>query len=75
VAESAIDRFIDLQETYREELEERRASVRDLLHVAVMHDAGLEAILTADRDFDLLDTKRLDPIALVRKARRNPRAI
>ena len=59
-----IDEFVLLQERYEQELERRRESVRDLLHVAAAVRSGIETILSADRDLDLLaGVRRLDPVA------------
>jgi len=64
VDRAVVDAFVGLQERYQHELEGRRVSVRDLLHAAVAVASGIETILSADRDFDLLaGVRRLDPLA------------
>jgi len=68
-----VDRFVELQETHGDALEQRRVSVRDLLHLAVMRAAGIDHILSADRDFELLAVQRVDPVAFVKRLRRRPR--
>ena len=42
-----------------------RLPARDLIHVAVMMNNGIESIVSADRHFDSVrEVRRLDPIAL-----------
>ena len=44
-----------------------RLPARDLIHLAVMLDNGVQSIVTADQHFDGLDeVTRLDPLALAR---------
>lgn len=52
-----IRRLLHLVETYPQ------AACRDLIHVAVMQGAGLDTIVSADRDFDRYqEVHRLDPL-------------
>lgn len=57
----AIDERV-LAEFVSAQIQFPNASARDLLHLAVMRWEGIEAILTADRDFDALGVKRFDPV-------------
>jgi uncharacterized protein len=65
IDEHVVDAFLELQRDHAADLAARRLSVRDVLHVAVMRAHCIQAILTADRDFDSIpNIRRLDPVEL-----------